>query len=235
MSGSRPSTKYSARWQCVGGEGAYTNTATQPTSPIIISSHVDDLIGIAPTENDLDDAERTVETRVELDKRGRRSNVKLHWSKGQVILTQKRLIESMVQQFLDGKAGGRHSLPLNPDAYQKPDPWNERAQVQNEPPPRYQSMVGSLLFMTRPEISIYVSLMERRTKDTTQTHWKTALQVLWYLASTPSEGLAMRKAEDLCLTVYTGVAYGGESARSQTGAMLCLGKQLVGWTRSRYR
>jgi len=55
--------------QCISDEGTYTNITIQPTkAPIIISTHVDDLIGIAPTEKDLDNAEKAIEQRVELDK-----------------------------------------------------------------------------------------------------------------------------------------------------------------------
>jgi len=41
-----------------------------PASNIIVGMHVDDPIGIAPTEEDLDRAEKTVEKIVELNKRG---------------------------------------------------------------------------------------------------------------------------------------------------------------------
>jgi len=37
---------------------------------MIIGTHVDDLVGIAPTETDLDNAEEAVEQRVELYKQG---------------------------------------------------------------------------------------------------------------------------------------------------------------------
>jgi len=83
--------------------------------------------------------------------------------------------------------------------------------------------------MTRPEISVHANLLGRRTKDATNTHWNTALQVLRYLVSTKYEGLHLKKTPTLSLTIYTDAAYGGEGSRSQTGAMTCLGNQLVGW------
>ena len=63
--------------QCIGDEGTYTNITTKPASAsqVIIGTHVDDLIGIAPTEQDLDNAENAAEKRVELDKRGRPTNM----------------------------------------------------------------------------------------------------------------------------------------------------------------
>jgi len=166
---------------------------------------------------------------VELDKRGRPSNMlgmELHWSKGQVILTQTRLIESMVAQHLSGNHGGKHSLPSDPNAY-LPSENDE-----GNPPPNYQSLIGGLLFlarMTRPEISVHVNLLGRRAKDASQTHWNTALKVLRYLVSTKMEGLALKKSRDLSLKIYTDAAYGGEGSRAQTGALMCLGDQLVGW------
>jgi len=160
-----------------------------------------------------------MEQRAELDKRGRPSNLlgmELHWSKKQVVLIQTRLIESMISQHLDGSPGAKHSLPINPNTYRKAEQTKDKI----EKPAKYQSLVGSLLFvarMTRPEISVHVNLLGRKAKDATNTHWKTALQVLRYLGSTKSEGLALRKPQDLSLKIYTDAAYGGEDSRSQTG------------------
>ena len=58
-------------YQCTGDEGMYVGTASQT----IIGTHVDDLIGITPTEAHLDRTERSVEGQVELDKRGKRSKM----------------------------------------------------------------------------------------------------------------------------------------------------------------
>ena len=82
--------------QCIGDEGTYTNRNHQ----LIIGTHVDDLIRIAPSEQDLDDTEEAVEKRVELDKQGWPTNMlgmELHWSEGKAKLTQTRLIDSMTQ------------------------------------------------------------------------------------------------------------------------------------------
>jgi len=209
--------------RCIGDKGTYRS------KNLILGTHVDDLLGIAPLEKDLDDLEGGLEKYVELDKRGKPSNMlgmELHWSKEEVVLTQTRLIESMISQHLNGNFGGKHSLPINPDAYRRAE------QTESEKPGNYQSLIGGLLFlarMTRLEISVHVNLLGRRTKDATQTHWKTALQVLRYLGSTKTEGLVLRKPRDLSLKIYADAAYGGEGSRSQTGAMMCLGDQLVGW------
>jgi hypothetical protein len=180
--------------QCIGDEGTYVSTANQT----IIGTHVDDLIGIAPTEAHLDRAERLVEGQVELDKRGKLSKmlgIELAWGKEQVILTQTGLIDSIVAKFLpkEGNSRRTHSLPLNPQSYDK-------GEERTEPPEKYQSIVGGLLFiarMTRPEISIHVNLLGQRTKDTNPTNYQTALGVLKYLHSTRQDGITLRKAEDL--------------------------------------
>jgi len=43
--------------QCIGDEGTYVNAKEL----VIVGTHVDDLLGIAPTEAQLDQAERSVE------------------------------------------------------------------------------------------------------------------------------------------------------------------------------
>ena len=116
--------------QCIGDEGTYVSAKEQ----VIVGTHIDDLLGIAPTEAQLDQAERLVEGQVELDKRGKPSKmlgIELHWSKEQVILTQTTMIESMAKKYLhleDGANGRKASLPSESQHYQKPEQGEE---VQN--------------------------------------------------------------------------------------------------------
>jgi len=83
--------------------------------------------------------------------------------------------------------------------------------------------------MSHPEISVHVNLLGRRTKNAMDKHFKTALQVLQYLHSSNDEGITLCKADNLNLTIYTDAAYRGENSHLQTGAIMCLGNQLVGW------
>jgi len=79
-----------------------------------------------------------MEQQVELDKRGRLSNMlgmELHWDHERVKLTQTRLIESLVNQYLK-EIGGKNSLPSNPDAYQKADETDPRTETK-----RYQAII----------------------------------------------------------------------------------------------
>ena len=108
--------------QCIGDEGTYTNSKNS----VIVGTHVGDLLGIAPTEEDLDRAERAVEKRVELDKKSTPSKMlgmELHWKeKEEVTLCQTALIESTAKKYLqlrDGDSGGERSLPLDPHTYEK--------------------------------------------------------------------------------------------------------------------
>ena len=55
--------------------------------------------------------------------------------------------------------------------------------------------------------------------------------MLAYLKSTASEGIIIRKPKEakLSLEIYADASYGGEGARSQTGVLMTLGNQSVGW------
>ena len=79
----------------------------------------------------------------------------------------------------------RRPLPLNPKDYEK-----EEETLPQQEKTRYQSLVGSLLYInrcTRPEISIHVNFLGRRTAAPSQQNMKSALQVLQYLVSTKNE------------------------------------------------
>lgn len=108
--------------QCVGDEGAYTN----PTETTMVGTHVDDLIGIAPPGSSLDTMKESIETSVELEKKGEPTKMlgmELTWNKkrNEIILTQKNLIETMMKTHLPiedhGKTGKKTSLPLDPELF----------------------------------------------------------------------------------------------------------------------
>lgn len=101
---------------------------------------------------------------------------------------------------------------------------------------KYQATLGSLLFIsriTRPDIAIHVNLLGRRVSKPTRKNYQAALRVLSYLKATSTEGIILRKPDTLEVKVLADAAYGWEQARSQSGAMLTLGGQLVGWTSRR--
>jgi len=172
------------------------------------------------------------------DKRGKPSRLlgmELTWKKDEVILTQRTLIETMQQTHLPNisdQIGNKTSLPSNMTNYE-PMAEDEGDEPTEQKP--YQSLIGGLLFvgrMTRPEISLHINLLGRRAIAPSQRNLKAALKVLGYLYSTRYEGLTLRKPikkDQLEVVVYADASYGGEGARSQTGALLTLGNQPIGW------
>ena len=158
--------------QCIGDEGTYVNRG----GSLIIGTHVDDLVGIAPTEALLDQIEQEAEKAVELEKRGKPIKllgIELTWSEegSQVTMTQQALIDSMVTTHLQGNIYPRTSLPLNPSLYEE----GTDDKLPDAKP--YQALVGGLLYiarMTRPEISIQVNLLGRRTASPSAANLKAA-------------------------------------------------------------
>ena len=205
--------------QCVGDEGRYTN------GQAIVGTHVDNLIAIAPP-GILDPIERSIEKSVELDKRGQPQKMlamKLTWKKDEVVLTQTALIETLAKTHLSVPGRGC-SLPLDPMLY--------LSETEASDQKTYQSIVGGLLFvgrMGRPEISIQVNLLGRRAASPGPQNLRAAHQVLEYLYSTKHEGITLKRPTNLDLRVYADAKYGGEKARSQTGVLMTLRDQPVGW------
>lgn len=95
-----------------------------------------------------------------------------------------------------------------------------------------QSIVRGLLFiawMTRHEISIQVNLLWRRASKSSPANLKPALGTLDYLYFTRREGITLRKPSNLNLWIFADDKYRVEKARLQTGVLMTLGMQLVGW------
>ena len=94
----------------------------------------------------------------------------------------------------------------------------------------YQSLVGSLLYIcrhTRPELSIHVNLLGRRTSKPSMTNWDTAMHVLRYLLSTKEEGIRFQEKTkerkiQTEVTAYADASYGGEMSVSQSGSLVIL-------------
>jgi hypothetical protein len=96
--------------QCIGDEGCYVGTASE----ILLGTHVDDLLGIAPSEQILDEIEEKIERYVELEKRGKPKKmlgVEIEWMEYGIVLTQRNLIETIIEGH--GIAGAKPSLPID--------------------------------------------------------------------------------------------------------------------------
>ena len=223
--------------QCIGDPGVFTRTIT-------IATHMDDMAGFATTAEALDKIEVSMEKHVELEKLGTPTKLlgmELTWGLNRecVKLTQNSAIGNLTKEFEIITKIPTKSLPLNANDY---------AKLQEETTPelqkKYQSLVGSLLYIarhTRPEITLHTNLLGRRTSNATPSNLKVGIQVLRYLASSSESGIVIGLPEkreqilerNIIIRGYADASYGGEKARSQSGSLVLLNGQTVIWTSQR--
>ena len=220
--------------QSIGDPGCfYKNTG------LILSTHVDDMIAIAQTEEELDNLERAIESQVELDKLGilkKLLGMELTWEEDSVKLTQKTAIGNLAKEFgIVPTEIPAKSLPLNPEMFKEPTSEEDLTPLQE-----YQSLVGSLLYIarhTRPEISIHVNLLGRRTSKASHNNMQAALRVLRYLTSTLTDGLTIQKevttGEPINIQGFADASYGGEQSKSQSGSLILLYSNPITWSSRR--
>ena len=223
--------------QSIGDPGCFYKNG------LILSTHVDDMIAIAETEEELDQLEKDIETHVELDKLGvpkKLLGMELTWEgKGTVKLTQKTAIGNLAKEFgVTQTIVPSKSLPMNLEMFKEPQ--NEEEVMTNEGVQQYQSLVGSLLYIarhTRPEISIHVNLLGRRTSKPSQVNLQAGLQVIRYLISTKENGLTIQKEATMeeCINIqgFADASYGGERSRSQSGSLILLYNNPITWSSRR--
>ena len=149
-------------------------------------------------------------------------------------VTQKQSIEKLANEYgIPIPTIPKKTLPLNPEGYEKgPNPLGP------EDLKKYQSLVGSLLYInrcTRPEISIHVNLLGRRTSDATLNNWKAAMHVLRYLISSKQDGVVLTKRNESpgVIKAYADASYRGEETRSQSGNLLTINNNLIMWASRR--
>ena len=224
--------------QSIGDPGCFYN----PDNKLIISTHVDDMMAVATKESQLNDLEEAIEGHVELDKLGlpkKLLGMELTWTKGMVKLTQTASIDNLSKEYgLPASNVPTRSLLLNLTLFEPPKEAEEilSPELQKE----FQSLVGSLLYInrcTRPEISIQVNLLGRRTANASQLNLQTAMHVLRYLAPSKEKGVTIKrnKSQDgkSLLKSYADASYGGEQSRSQSGNLTILNGQVVMWSSRR--
>ena len=123
-------------------------------------------------------------------------------------------------------------IPIQPEGYAKSED-----QLKPEEITRYQSLVGSLLYinrMTRPDISLHVNLLGRRTSKPSQDNLRTARALVEYLALTIDEGLTIRKGNhEAQIALSADASYGGENSRSQSGSLTILYGTPMMWSSGR--
>ena len=100
-------------------------------------------------------------------------------------------------------------------------------------PEPYRRVIGRLLYLTltRPDISYAVQHLSQFLQHTTDSHYATAMHVLWYLKGTPNKGLFYPATNNLQIVAYTDAAWGTckMSSKSLTGYYVFLGNSLVFW------
>ena len=110
-----------------------------------------------------------------------------------VNLTETNAIGNLVKEFGITITIPTKSLPLNVNDYA---PVPEKEQPDPDLQKKYQSLVGSLLYITRhtrPEISIHVNLLGRQIARPSQLKLQTGIRVLKHLASSINEGITIKK------------------------------------------
>ena len=168
--------------------------------------------------------------------------MELTWGPNQewVKLTQSSAIGNLTKEFEITTTIPTKSLPLNANDY-TPPPGEEQIDLTLQK--KYQSLVGSLLYIarhTRPEISLHINLLGRRTSKPSQTNFQTAVRILRYLSSLSISGICLRREnqevtreENTSIQGYADASYRGEKSLSQSGSLIKLNTQVISWTSRR--
>jgi hypothetical protein len=119
------------------------------------------------------------------------------------------------------------------------NPQNIDAEVKS----RYQSMVGSLLYLsngTRPDIAFAVNMCARFTANPSQDHMDAVVRIFAYIGGTKRHGIKFRRGDtlvevDRTLRGYVDSDYAGcpETRRSTTGYVFMLAGAPVSWASRR--
>jgi hypothetical protein len=182
--------------QCIRDEGSYFGQES------LIGIHIDNFLAVGKSKN-LDYIVQGIQRHVELDKQGRPQKmlwIEMTWKKNssRVLLTQSGLIENLAKKH--GKVGIKTSMPLMPHYFSTITQMDTLCDNM-----MYQQIVGGLLYlsrMTRPEASIQVNLLERRSTNPSTMNLEGAKDLLRYFISTKMEGIQINKPENLNIVIY---------------------------------
>ena len=145
---------------------------------------------------------------------------KRNWELGTLEITQKALVESMLNRF---GVNSSSDIPATPGVELGP---REEGEPNGDWP--YREGVGSLMWlstMTRLDISNAVRAVARYSHNPTDKHWKAVLKIMAYLHGTRGMGLTFVRGSGLNLTAYSDADYADESndRRSVSGTVITLG------------
>ena len=97
----------------------------------------------------------------------------------------------------------------------------------------YQSMIGSLLYVTasRPDVMFSVCMCARFQAAPRESHLKATKRILRYLKHTPNVGLWYPKGAKFELVGYSDSDYAGCKVERKSTSGICqlLGRSLVSW------
>jgi hypothetical protein len=149
----------------------------------IINLYVDDLYGIAPSDEHLDKLFKELRSHINLQE-GSDSNyvgLRIVSSPNGIVIHQQDKIENLAAAY--------HVQDSSVSS-----PWRVNAKPDDTPvdSTKYRSLVGSLLYITgasRPDAHAAVIACSRRQVNPTASDFEDALQILKYLSSTKSQSL----------------------------------------------
>jgi hypothetical protein len=153
-------------------------------------------------------------------------------TQGKIKLTQRLLIEKAAKQF-DVKYGAK--TPTKSESSINGNLESDLGEHQGEPladEVKYRQLIGTLTYisrMTRPDVGFPINVLARRNASPSQRNYEAAKRVLQYLWQTRQEGHILKKPLGNGFEIYVDASYGGEESKSQTGVVITMGGQTVGW------
>ncbi|XP_031101938.1 uncharacterized protein LOC116005841 [Ipomoea triloba] len=100
-------------------------------------------------------------------------------------------------------------------------------------PSKYRRLVGKLLYLTitRPYISLIVSVVSQFLQEPCQSHWDAAIRILRYVKRSPGTALLYKDHGHTEIVGYTDADWAGcpWDRRSTSGYCILLGGNLVSW------
>jgi hypothetical protein len=132
------------------------------------------------------------------------------------ILTQPKLVKSLLQAEWSGDITTRTPLPPN---------FNAVTEVgDSSTSTKYLSIIGVLSYLavgTRPDIAFAVNFLARFSAKPSVTHWKGLRHLINYVAGTPNEQLCLFPIKShQPLEVFCDASWGGEFSRSSYGVLI---------------
>lgn len=197
----------------------------------IVAVYVDDLIVITNTTEEMDKVKKSLEMKFKMKDMG-----ELHYCLGISIvqddrciwLHQKQYVLNMLRQF-----GMMEAKPASTPADVNVKLVKSDGVSKEVDPVTYQSMVGSLLFLsmaTRPDISHAVGVVSKFNSKPTEAHLTAVKRILRYLKGTINLALKY-KNESSPLIGYSDADWAGDldDRHSTTGNLFLLAGGAVSW------